>query len=690
LDIIEKMGKRGATSGMVLTKKTVYKILGGVFCFTLLFWSIVTWYSGRVVARDIEQINTHAKIIALGVWNLDKDGTTSYLQLVLKAEDYKEIEIISDQNEVFLQVTSPPLKGLDEFLEKYGLIWTKEMSTKILFQNNQLGVLQGKKNVLIIYQLVNIFVFQFFIVLTGIFIVYLFHNRKMLEKEVEERTRRYHELVNLLPEMVLETDEKGKIIYANKIALSRFGVERLKSTAYFVFDFINLQGDGSSKDFWHSVLSLNNEQSEYVARSHDGTDFPVLIRSAPIYKDNLIVGARMVIVDITERSAMEDKLRQDQKMKSIGIMAGGVAHDLNNILSGVVNYPELMLMHLPRESDLIKYVEPMKEAGLRAAAIVADLLTVARGIAATRTVTDINGLVVDYLNSPEFQQFVSAHSELRYTTQLNPEPCLISCSLIHVRKCLMNLCSNAVESMEGKGQIIISTKKLVVDALQAKEIKVEVGNYVAISVCDQGKGVCENDLSHIFEPFYTKKEMGRSGTGLGLTVVWNTMQDHKGSVQVDTDETETIFTLYFPIDENSDQIPVETFSDENILGEGESILVIDDEPQQRDIASRLLISLGYKVSIAATGQEAIESVRKHPINLLLLDMVISPGLTGLETYKQILKLYPKQKAIIASGFSASDDVKETLALGAGGLINKPYTKDQLARAVYLELQKKLQ
>lgn len=683
------MGKQGATLGMVLTKKTVYTILGGVFIFTLLFWSIVIWYSGRVAARDVQQINTHAKVVALGVWNLDKDGTASYLQLVLKADDYEELEIISDHNEIFLKVTNPPLAGFDKLLETYHLIWTKEMSTKIIFQNNQLGVLQGKKNVLIIYQLVNIFVILFFIVLTGVFIVYLFHNRKLLEQEVEERTRRYHELVNLLPEMVLETDEHGKIIYANKIALLRFGIERLKSTAFFLSHFINLQEDGSSKDFWRSVLSLNHDQSEYVARSHDGNDFPVLIRSAPILKDRLIVGARMVIVDITERSVMEEQLRQDQKMKSIGIMAGGVAHDLNNILSGVVNYPELMLMHLPGDSDLIKYVEPMKEAGLRAAAIVADLLTVARGIAATRTVTDINGLVVDYLNSPEFQQFVSAHSELRYTTQLNPEPCLISCSLIHVRKCLMNLCSNAVESMEGKGQITVSTKKLVVDVHQAKEMKVEVGNYVAISVCDQGKGVCEHDLAHIFEPFYTKKEMGRSGTGLGLTVVWNTMQDHKGSVHVDTDETETIFTLYFPIEENSAQSPVETYSEENFFGKGESILVIDDEPQQRDIASRLLISLGYNVSIAATGQEAIEYVREHHINLLLLDMVISPGLTGLETYKQILKLYPGQKAIIASGFSASDDVKETLALGAGSLINKPYTKDQLARSVYLELQKKI-
>lgn len=670
---------------MTSTRKIFLLSFGGLCLFFALFFTIAYWYTNRITQKDINQINTHAEIVALGVWNLDVDGIKTYLNLALQADDYEKFQIITDQQDVLLQVVHSPLKGVEKLLRKYHLIWTKQLSAPISYQGVQLGTLQSVKVVRIIFPLVNIFVFQFFIVLTGIFITYLSINRRLLEQEVEERTRRYHELVNLLPEMVLETDEQGRVVYANKIALARFGLDELETNAFFCSDFIH--SSSSEQEYGDPFIpTADKEQAEYIARDADGSHFPVLIRSAQIIRNQQVAGARMVIVDITERAALEEQLRRDQKMKSIGVMAGGVAHDLNNILSGVVNYPELILMQLPEDSPLKKLVNPMKAAGLRAAAIVADLLTVARGIAASRAIADVNELVVDYTKSPEFQQFLSTHAGLAYEIQLHPEPCLIACSLIHVRKCLMNLCSNGVESMEGVGCLTITTAKQKLTEQEAQALRIVPGTYVTLAVCDQGKGISKEDLHRIFEPFYTKKKMGRSGTGIGLTVVWNTMQDHNGSIRVESANGQTVFTLYFPAKEDGVKETVKKDFLEGHNGNGESVLVIDDEPQQRDIASQLLASLGYTVTTAATGQKAIDHIREHRTDVLLLDMVM-PGLSGLETYQQILQIWPKQRAVIASGFSASDEVKTAQALGAGTLINKPYTKEQLARAIYMELRR---
>ncbi len=388
----------------------------------------------------------------------------------------------------------------------------------------------------------------------------------------------------------------------------------------------------------------------------------------------------------TEQELLRRRTRA-KKMEAIGLMAGGVAHDLNNILSGIVSYPELLLLQLPEDSELRKPISAIRESGQRAAAVVADLLTVARGVASVRETSNLNTLIRQYLDSPEHKKVESLHRNVSCRTQLEPGLANISCSPVHIKKCLMNLITNAVEALETKGTVVVSTRNQTVEKPAGKTLHIEKGQYVVLSVRDTGSGIAEKDLNHIFEPFYTKKIMGRSGTGLGLSVVWNTVQDHDGTITVTSSKDGTTFDLYFPISE--EKITVEKTETEikQLKGNGERILIIDDERQQRDIATQILISLGYEVNAVASGEKAIEYLKKNSADLLLLDMIMDPGINGRETYERIIKIHPGQKAVIASGFSKNDDVQKLNQLGVEGFIKKPYSLEQLGKAVKFELRK---
>ena len=203
---------------------------------------------------------------------------------------------------------------------------------------------------------------------------------------------------------------------------------------------------------------------------------------------------------------------------------------------------------------------------------------------------------------------------------------------------------------------------------------------------DDGLGIAANDLDRIFEPFYTKKVMGRSGTGLGMAVVWGIIHDHNGYIDIKTSEgVGTTFTLYFPIIREKETTKKDLIPIEEYLGNQEKILVIDDISEQREIAATILSKLNYSVTAVSSGEEAVEYLRENSVDLLVLDMIMDPGIDGLETYKRIKKIHPKQRAIIASGYSETDRVKKAKGIGAGKYIRKPYILEKIGLAVKKEL-----
>ena len=385
-----------------------------------------------------------------------------------------------------------------------------------------------------------------------------------------------------------------------------------------------------------------------------------------------------------EKHAMELRLQRAQKMETIGLMAGGIAHDLNNILSAIVGYPDLLLMQLSPENELRKPLGAIKSAGERAATIVEDLLTVARGVASAKNSAHLNTLIEEYLESPEFCQLQEIYPYIRFERDFSLDIPTILCSPVHVKKCIMNLATNGAESIETTGSVRFITRSCTQDAAWLNNHGLENTTYIVLGIIDNGTGIPEKDLKHIFEPFYTKKVMGkRSGTGLGLSVVWNTMKEHGGAVFVSSDAQGTVFELYFPVANEFQDSQVVTTDQINLQGNGENILVVDDEPQQLDLATKMLEHFGYTVTSRGSGEEAIHYLP----DIILLDMIMDPGINGRETYSLIKDMKPEQKAIIASGFSENIDVKKTMLMGAGKYIKKPYAMLELAKTVQQELQR---
>ena len=444
----------------------------------------------------------------------------------------------------------------------------------------------------------------------------------------------------------------------------------------------------SRRDFMQARLL--EEEKKKVTEVNQELENRVQKRTSQLVKTNKELTQEIADRKRAEKDQrrLEIQLRKSQKMEAIGTLAGGVAHDLNNILSGIVSYPELLLMDIPEKSTLRQPLLTIQESGQKAAAIVQDLLTLARRGVSVTEVMNLNRLVEQYLNSPENHKILEYHPGVRVETHLQPKIFNILGSPVHLSKTIMNLVSNAAEAMPSGGVIRITTENLYIDHPIKGYDTVEEGDYVKLTVSDNGVGISPDDIDRIFEPFYTKKTMGRSGTGLGMAVVWGTVKDHKGYIDLHSELGEgTVFTLYFPITRK--KLPAEKpdILTDKYRGKGESILIVDDVQQQREIASGMLKKLGYNVLSVPSGEEAIIYLQENTADLLVLDMIMNPGIDGLETYKKILEFHPRQKAIIASGFSESKQVKAAQKMGAGSYLKKPYSFEKIGLAVKAELAK---
>jgi signal transduction histidine kinase/ActR/RegA family two-component response regulator len=413
-------------------------------------------------------------------------------------------------------------------------------------------------------------------------------------------------------------------------------------------------------------------------------------RRLSMVNQQLITEIQVRVENEKKRSELEVKLNRAEKMEIIGTLAGGVAHDLNNILSAIISYPELILMDLPEDHRLREPLLIIKSSGEKAAVIVEDLLTLARRGVTTQEQVELDDVIRQFINSPECAKILFNHPAIKIETQLMSKKGLTIGSQFHLSKTIMNLVSNSAEAMHDGGSILITTSKTYVDFTIRGYDQVKEGEYLKLTVKDSGEGIAEEDMDRIFEPFFTKKQMGRSGTGLGMAVVWGTVKDHGGYIDVESKlGTGTTFTLYFPmsrdtINPNSDTvIPAEKYR-----SRGETVLVVDDGNEQRDIAKRMLEKLGYQVTCVPSGEKAIEYLQQHSADILLLDMIMPPGLNGLETYRRAIALAPGQKAVIASGFSESASVVEAQELGAGPYIKKPYDFEQIGLAIRAELDRK--
>ena len=513
---------------------------------------------------------------------------------------------------------------------------------------------------------------------------------EIMHKALQESEEKYRTILESIEDGYYEVDIDGNFTFFNDALCEIYGspenelmgINIRKSTdqetakrGYKVFKKVNISGRPEKGFDWEIIrkdgMKRVVEASVSLRRN---------VKGEP-------VGFRGIVRDISEKQKLEAHLQKARKMEAIGMLAGGVAHDLNNILGGLVSYPELLLLQLPENSPLRKSILTIQRSGEKAAAVVQDLLTLARRGVVVTEVVDLNDVIYEYLRSPEYEKLQSYHPGVHIEAHLEKENLNILGSSTHLSKTVMNLVSNAAEAMSEGGTLTVSTENRYIDRPVRGYDDIKEGDYLVLTVSDTGTGIASDDMEKIFEPFYTKKKMGRSGTGLGMAVVWGTVKDHNGYIDVKSTEGKgTTFTLYFPVTRKSVEEKFE-ISLKDYMGKGEAILVVDDVEEQRKIASGMLEELGYSVVSVSSGEEAVEYLKTHKVDLLVLDMIMDPGMDGLGTYRKILEIHPGQKAIISSGFSETGRAKELQGLGAGAYIKKPFLLEKIGVAVKKELEK---
>jgi PAS domain S-box-containing protein len=518
----------------------------------------------------------------------------------------------------------------------------------------------------------------------------------LLERHVKERSdllraaeERYSRLFLDSRDAAVFISPDGRLFDINPAGLELFGYAA-KDDIYIV----NIFESHFSVPHDQETFCRQIEEKGYVKdlelvlkRANDEAFTALVTATAVKNTQGQVVAYQGVFRDITERRRLERQLEQARKMEAIGTLAGGVAHDLNNILSGLINYPELLLMDIPKESPVGKTVLAIKKTGEKAAAIVQDLLTLSKGASGIHDVVNLNDVVGEYLVSPEYEVLKMSHPQVHFEVQLSAELANMVGSAVHLFKVVMNLVTNAAEAIRGDGICVIGTENVSIqDPIQAFE-NIESGEYALLSVRDNGVGIPAENINRIFEPFYTTKIMGRSGTGLGMSVVWATVKDHRGYIDVESEVgVGTTFKLYFPASRRLVRKEKSLQEIDRYRGK-EHILVVDDVAEQRKIASAILEKLGYRVTSLSSGEEAIEFLKRESVDLVVLDMLMTPGMDGLQTYRHILKHHPRQKAVIVSGFSKTQRIIEAQNLGVGAFVQKPYTIEKIGLIIREELAK---
>ena len=502
---------------------------------------------------------------------------------------------------------------------------------------------------------------------------------------------KYRDLFDTVVDGIFIIDEHGLFKEVNAGACAQLGYSR-KELINMSVTQVSARPNLHLGELFAELEQKRSLSYQTSHRRKDGTVIPVELALTMMNQNGVkrVLGVARNIADRKraddERQELQKQLERAQRMESLGLLAGGVAHDLNNMLGPVVGYSEMLTRELPGDSKSADRAKKVLKSAIDAAAVIQDLLTLARCGRYEMASVDVNHVISCYLDSVGFESLRERHPNVNLFTELSPSLGTILGSEVHLGKLIMNLVVNAYEAMPDGGSLTIRTEHVSIDRLYGGFQNIDSGEYVIIRVKDSGEGIAPEDLAKIFEPYFSKKKMGHSGSGLGLAVVYGIVKDHGGYYDIISEVGKGAeFVLYFPLAKDSPRfsecLPSEA------AGGAETVLVVDDCSEQLALATEVLSGLGYTVLTAGNGARALEIIRQREIDIVALDMIMEPGFDGLDTLKAALLVRPHLKSVIISGYSTTDRVESALALGASALVAKPYTIDVLARALRMALDR---
>ncbi len=492
--------------------------------------------------------------------------------------------------------------------------------------------------------------------------------RRMAEEMIRESEEKFRNLFESSKDVIYLTTITGEFLDINSAAEEIFGysAEELKK-----LNIKYLYKNRKDRENFQREIQEKGFVKDYsiVFMKKDGTPVDCLLTSTLRKgKDESIIGYQGIIRDITERKYLEEQLLRAQKMKAIGTLAGGMAHNFNNILVGIMGYSEYLLRKSREGDPDYKALKTIHESTIKASELTRQLLNIARGGDYKRVKVNMNSVVKRVI--PLVTGTIDKTIEV--VVALNINLYTAEGDVGQLEQCLLNLCINSRDAMPGGGKIIIETKNQIVDEHFVKtHLDAKVGNYVVLSVTDTGTGIAPDIIDHIFEPFFTTKKHA-GGSGMGLATVYGIVKNLQGIITVYSEVGEgTTFRLYFPAIEEEIEENDSTYEDAS-LGGDETILLVDDEKVVRDMWGEILYELGYKVIISEGGKEVVDLIKERgkDIDLIILDIVM-PKMGGKEIFKEVKKIEPNIKILVSSGYSANGQVGDVIKAGADGFIQKP-------------------
>ncbi|MBW1691983.1 MAG: response regulator [Deltaproteobacteria bacterium] len=520
--------------------------------------------------------------------------------------------------------------------------------------------------------------------------------RKQAEEDLKKVKERAEQYLNIAGAMMAAVSADESITLINNKGCEILGYNEGELIGGNWFDILVPERIRTEiRDVFGKIMSGDIESFEYYENpllTKDGKERLISFHNALIRDPNgQIVGVLLSGEDITEaksaekeKEKLESQLLHAQKMEAVGTLAGGVAHDFNNLLQAIQGYSDILLLDKNKDEPGYRELQEIRRAGQRASELTQQLLTFSQKVESKLRPVDLNHEVkqVERLLKRTIPKMIKI--ELHLADKLNT----IDADPAQIEQVMMNLGVNARDAMPEGGTLIIETENVTLDEEYCNtHLGAIPGDYVLLTVSDTGHGMDKETLKHIFEPFYTTKEAGK-GTGLGLAIVFGIVKSHNGYIMCYSEPGEgTAFKIYIPAIEQ--EAKLEELKEEKMpIGGTETILLVDDEEPIREVGKNTLAKFGYKVIIAPDGESALELYRekKKKIDLIILDLIM-PGMGGRKCLERLLKINPRARVLIASGYSVDELTKKALEAVAKGFISKPYDIKQMLKAVRETLDK---
>jgi len=631
---------------------------------------ITKWKQAEDTLKESEEkYRTILESIDDGYFEVELTGNLTFFNDALcKITGYKRDELFGMNNReyttpetakkmyrIFNQVyrTGKPLRIMDyEIILKDGKIIVLEMSTSLI--RNPAGAPVGFRGV-----------------------IRDITSRRKAEEALKESEEKYRTLSEQSTDAIYITTREGELSYINQSFLDLFGYTKEEIANLKAQDMYanpadrsrfqrELEKTGSAKDFEVTLCKKDGAERECLITAN--------VRTAD---DGSIVGYQGIIRDITEKKLLESQLLQAQKMEAIGTLAGGIAHNFNNLLMGIQGNTSLMLLDTNANHPHYERLTNIEKSVQSGSKLTSQLLGYARGGRYEVKPISINRIITD--TSATFsmtRKDITLHQDLEHTLSG------VKADQGQIEQIILNIYVNAAEAMIGGGKLFITTRNISHKDIKKKPYTIKPGNYILLTIRDTGTGMDKATQAKVFDPFFTTKGLAK-GTGLGLASVYGIIKAHGGYIDLESQKGQgTTFFIYLPASK-------ETIGEEikipGVIEKGkETILLVDDEEIILDVGEALLTSLGYTVLIAHGGKEALEIVRttlpSSPPDLVILDMIM-PSMGGGETYDRMKEFSPTIKVLLSSGYSINGQAKEILKRGCDGFIQKPFTLGEVSKAI---------